>query len=155
MVQRPRTLAVAALAMLVVALAGCGNNAKAEFYYSQAFSQAERIERDSAKEVRFLRAAARLFASPEQVAASRRFLGVSPAEDGVDAGLAAEYLARAAAIEADPQLYAQTERCAADIVAERFGIERLGRKGPQSECGHCVRSPSCESWRPSAVVGRS
>ena len=119
----PRTLAVTALAMLAVVLAGCGNHPKAEFYYDQAFSDARRIEADPAKKIRYLRGAARLFASPEQVAAARRSLGVSPAKTGVDAALAAEYLARADAIEANPSLYAQTLRCSADIVAERFELE--------------------------------
>lgn len=94
-------------------------------------------------------------ANPEQVAAARRSLGVSPREEGFDVAWAAELLAGADAIEAAPALYAQTERCAADIVAERFRIEEYGRRGPQPECGRCARAPMCELWRPSKAAKRS
>ena len=146
---------VAILALAGVLLGGCGENAKARFYYDEAFGDARRIESDPAKKVRYLRGAARLFESPEHVAAARRNLGVSPAEEGVDAALAAEYRARADAVEANPRLYAQTERCAADIVAERFRLEARSRGGPQPECGHCVGAPVCPPWPPSAGAERS
>ncbi|MDE2902486.1 MAG: hypothetical protein OXP73_05600 [Chloroflexota bacterium] len=149
------TIGVSLLTMLAIWVCTPRQDSKALFYYQQAFSQSRRIEQDPAKEVRYLRGAAGLFDNPEHIATARRGLGVSPAEDGFDSAWAAELRARADAIEAAPGLYAQTQRCAADIVAERFRIEELGRRGPQRECGHCVRSPSCKTWRPGAAIART
>ena len=144
--------AIVALAMLGIVLGGCGADAKAEFYYKQAFAQADRIERDPARTVRLLRGAADMFGDPERSAAYQRFLGVPPLEEGHSAALAVEWRARADAIEANPHLYAQTERCAADVVGERFRLEARTRGGPQPECGHCVGSPPCQSWRPGVAA---
>ena len=147
-------------ALVVVALAvtaGCGDDAKAkaQAYYFEARSIARSIERDPDERVRLLRGVAYHFEDPERAAAYERLTGVRPVEPGRASELAAESRARADAIEADPQLYAQTERCAADIVAERFRLEGRARMGPQLECGHCVGAPMCEPWRPVARAARS
>jgi len=146
-----RTLAGAALAMLAIVLAGCGENARARSYHHDAFSDARHTERDPAKQVALLRSFADgLERNPAAFFARERARGGRPGDDirTRPNAFVAEWRARAAAIEANPHLYAQTLRCSADIVAERFELEGRARGGPQWECGHCVGSPSCPPWRP-------
>lgn len=150
-------LGLSALVMATLALTvGCGHDAKAkaEEYYFRAFAMARNIERDPSTIVRILRGVAYHLDDPERADAYARHTGLLIELDRASQW-AAEDRARADAIEANPALYAQTLRCAADIVGERFKLEARSRAGPQPECGHCVGSPSCQSWRPDARIARS
>ena len=152
LIQQTRDLAVAALAAAVIALAGCGGlHDQALAFHLAQYDLARRIERDPTGEAAFLWSVADgLERNPAGF--YRRAQAVGAVLDDVTrtrpAAAVAEWRARAAAIEANPRLYAQSQRCAADIVGERFRLRARARSGPQPECGHCVGTPTCESRRP-------
>jgi len=149
---RPALLAGLWLVLGTSALVSCsGLEDQARAFHQAQFNLARRVERDPAGEAAFLRSFANGL-ERDSAGFYGRAQAAGVALDDVTrarpAAVVAEWRARAAAIEANPRLYAQTQRCAADIVGERFRLRARARSGPQPECGHCVGTPTCESRRP-------
>ncbi len=143
MVYRFRPALVAGLCLAVGALMGCeGLEEKARAYYEAEYQLARRIELDPAGEAAFLRSFADGL-ERDQDGFFDRASAAGVVLEGVirtrpDA-VVAEWRARAAAMEADPELYLLAMRRGADAVAARF--EPGNRPWPRAKDHPCNWEP--------------